>query len=147
MIHQASAAFADAPDHRTYWVHKRSFKYDEKKTECTAMSAKSRKTIMKPYKLKDFNSVTILSFWEPFKQAYDWNIVSEVVAMFILPFFTTSHPATPSTIRLTPPNKDNALSLFCWGIWVQKRSYTYGKAVSCLLNSCAIDNVAAEAAS
>lgn len=98
VIHPVNVGFADDVDYRTYRIHNRSQKYNEKMTARTAKLANRTKAIMKPYKFEASYPVTILFFLWQSKRPYDSNGVSEWVAMWLLPFFIAKSLAATLTI-------------------------------------------------
>lgn len=81
VIHPVHVSLADSLDYRTYRLHNRSPRYARKFAASTSKLDKQMKRFMKPYKLADYDPVTILSFLGNFKRACDSNRVSEVVTM------------------------------------------------------------------
>lgn len=68
LIHPVNVTFADAVNYSTNWLYNRSQKYNEKMEAWTAKPAYRMETIMKPYKCRDSNQVTILSFLGQFRE-------------------------------------------------------------------------------
>lgn len=66
-----------------------------------AKLAKRRERIMKPYRLDESDTETVLSLPRQFKRVCDPNGVSEDVSMWLLPFFMTKSPAASLSTRLT----------------------------------------------
>lgn len=67
----------------------------------TAKVAMCMETIMKPYRFENADVMMLLSFLGQFKNACDFYEVSESVAIWLLPFFTTKSPDFYLFIRLT----------------------------------------------
>lgn len=78
----------------------------------TANSAKRMETIIKTYMCDHHNSVTILSFIEQLKKTGCFNVVSEGVAMYLLPLFRAKCPAALSIFRLITKERSDFSCLF-----------------------------------
>lgn len=102
MIHPVNVVFANAVNYRTYRLQIRSRKHSGKIGARTAKLTKRMVTITKPYKFKDSDPVTILSFLGQLKRACASNGVSKGVVMWLFHFFMAKSPVPSLTNRMTP---------------------------------------------
>lgn len=94
VLHATDSHFQNVFDYKTYRLLNKSQTYDGKMVARTGKNTKRMETLIKVYKFDDKVLITISRFIAQFKRARNSNEVSEGKALWIMPVFMTSGPAS-----------------------------------------------------